>query len=141
MTNDTLSPQPGVILLVEDYAANALVASTFIEGFGYSCDTAANGAEAVKKFAAGSYALILMDINMNGMNGLEATRLIRDEETGTDRPRTPIIGMSAYIKSEDRDACLAAGMDDFVTKPFDTNELKNKIFSLTAGAGRGYATA
>ena len=143
MTNDQLTPS-GVILLVEDYAANALVASTFIEGFGYSCDTAANGAEALEKFTAGSYALILMDINMHGINGIEATRLIRDEEIGSDRPRTPIIGMSAYMQAEDRDACLSAGMDDFVVKPFDTNELKNKIFSLTAGpgrAGRGFGTA
>lgn len=144
MTTTALSAQSGVILLVEDYAANALVAATFIEGFGYSCDTAADGAEALEKFTAGSYALILMDINMHGINGIEATRLIRDEEIGNDRPRTPIIGMSAYLGAEDRAACLAAGMDDFVAKPFDTNELKNKIFSLLAAApaaGRGYGTA
>lgn len=144
MPNDSLSHKPGVILLVEDYAANALVASTFLEQFGFSCDTAANGAEALEKFSAGSYALILMDINMHGINGIEATRLIRDEELHTERPRTPIIGMSAYIKGEDRDACVAAGMDDFVSKPFDTTELKNKIFSLTTrpdGHGRSYGTA
>ena len=129
---------------MEDYAANALVAATFKEQYGYSCDTAASGAEAVEKFAAGSYALILMDINMHGMNGIEATRLIRDDEIATDRPRTPILGMSAYLGENDRAACIAAGMDDFVVKPFDTSELKNKIFSLTAGApaaGGGLGTA
>jgi CheY-like chemotaxis protein len=144
MTNNALSARSGVILLVEDYAANALVAATFLEGFGYSCDTASSGAEALEKFTAGSYALILMDINMHGINGIEATRLIRDEEITGDRPRTPIIGMSAYLGAEDRAACLSAGMDDFVTKPFDTNELKNKIFSLTPrtdGHGRNYGTA
>ena len=71
--------------------------------------------------------LILMDVQMQGMNGLEATRFIREYESGGNVKRTPIIGMTAYALSGDRDRCLTAGMDDYIAKPFNPDDLYEKI--------------
>jgi len=117
------------ILLVEDNTANILVAKTFLEQFGYRCKVASNGMEAVEMFKNESFAGLLMDVQMHGMNGLEATRLIREYE----RPRNmhvPIIGMTAHVMTGDRERCLEAGMDDYIAKPFNPEELKAKLHEL-----------
>lgn len=115
------------ILLVEDHAANILVAETFLKQFGYDCDVANDGREAVAKACNGEYALALMDVQMPGMNGFEATRLIRaDEQRKASRPLR-IIGMTAHALTGDRERCLAAGMDDYLSKPFDPKELEAKV--------------
>lgn len=119
------------VLLVEDYAPNVLVAGTFLEEFGYDWDSAKSGNEAVAMFERTSYDAILMDVQMFGMNGLEATRLIRAFEAGHKRERTPIIGMTAHALAGDRERCLGVGMDDYISKPFNPNELQDKLYSLT----------
>lgn len=120
--------QKAKILLVEDYMPNVLVASTFIEHFGYECDVANNGVEAFEKVKANSYGLVLMDVQMHGMNGLEATKLIREFEAGqAGGSRLPIIGMTAHALAGDRERCIGVGMDDYISKPFDPDELKNKL--------------
>lgn len=112
------------VLLVEDYAPNVLVASTFIEEFGYRCDVASNGLEAVEKVKEGQFAAVLMDVQMHGMNGLEATKLIREHERMQKKTPVPIIGMTAHALAGDRERCLAAGMDNYISKPFNPAELQ-----------------
>ncbi len=117
------------VLLVEDYEPNILVATTFLEDFGYRVDIANNGHEAFKLASARSYIAILMDVQMHGMNGLDATRKIRKHEDETGRPRARIIGMTAHALSGDRERCLAVGMDDYIAKPFHPEVLRRKILN------------
>ncbi len=118
------------ILLVEDYAPNIMVAQTFLDQFGYDSEIAYNGLEAVEKFKAGKFALLLMDIQMHGMNGWDATRLIRHYEQANGLERTPIMGMTAHALSGDRERCLSAGMDDYIAKPFAPADLKSRLSTL-----------
>ena len=124
-------PLEPVVLLVEDYAPNVMVAQAFLEEFGYLSEVAVNGIEAVEKSRNGKFVAILMDVQMHGMNGLEATKLIREFEKIENKQRVPIIGMTAHALSGDKERCLAAGMDDYISKPFNPNDLKEKLNSLT----------
>lgn len=121
------TPSKDTILLVEDYAPNVMVASTYLEHFGYECDVAANGNEAIKKVENGRYAAVLMDVQMPGMNGLEATAQIRRLEKEKGLPRLPIIGMTAHALAGDRERCIAAGMDEYIAKPFNPSKLETLI--------------
>lgn len=118
---------PCRVLLVEDYPANILVATTYLEELGYDYDLAANGAEAIKKAAENAYAAILMDVQMGDIDGFEATRLIRMQEKHVGKPNTLIIGMTAHALAGDRERCIDAGMDDYIAKPFHPNTLKSKL--------------
>lgn len=122
------------ILLVEDYAANILVATTYLENMGYAYDLAANGEEAIEKAGNGAYVAILMDVQLQGIDGFEATRLIRKHEKQTLKPRTAIIGMTAHALSGDRERCLSAGMDDYIPKPFHPDILMSKLSAACAAA-------
>lgn len=117
------------ILLVEDYAANVLVATLYLEQFGYTYDVAENGSQAVEKIAANEYHVVLMDVQMPGMDGLSATKKVREMEQGGKR-RVPIIGMTAHALAGDRERCIEAGMDDYVSKPFNPTMLQSKIESF-----------
>ncbi len=118
------------ILLVEDNPANVMVAAAFLERFGYRCDIAINGHEALEKLKQQAYLLVIMDVQMPGMNGLEATQAIRANEAAQNTARLPIIGMTAHGLAFDRARCLAAGMDDYMAKPFNPTELQQKITAL-----------
>ncbi len=122
------------VLLVEDYAANILVATTFLEQYGYNVDVAENGLEALDRIKGnpGKYALALMDVQMHGMNGLEATRLIRGLEAQNGTPRLPIIGMTAHALAGDRERCLGVGMDDYIAKPFNPDTLQRLLERYSA---------
>jgi CheY-like chemotaxis protein len=117
----------GKILLVEDQPSNVIVLSAFLEQFGYSYEVSSNGIEALEKVKEREYALIIMDVQMPGMNGLEAAQNIRAFENLAGRCRVPIIAMTAHASSSDRARCLAAGMDDYCPKPFDPNELREML--------------
>jgi CheY-like chemotaxis protein len=131
--NDNASSRPrGHILLVEDYQPNVLVASTLLEMSGYTCEIAGDGEEAVEKFAGGSYHAILMDVQMPNMNGFQATQAIRHLESQKSLPRVPVIGMTAHALDGDRERCLAAGMDDYISKPFAPADLQKKLAQLVA---------
>lgn len=112
------------ILLAEDNLINEKVAVATLERLGHSVDTAANGAIAVQKFLEKKYDLIIMDVLMPEMDGLEATRRIRElERLQPSRGHTRIVALTAESHPDDRTRCLQAGMDDFITKPFKHEEL------------------
>jgi PAS domain S-box-containing protein len=108
------------ILLAEDDPINAEIALSLLENTGLQIDLAQDGEQAVKLASAHNYALILMDMQMPRMSGLEATQLIRQQAK---HPQTPIIAMTANAFAEDRERCLAAGMDDFLSKPVNPETL------------------
>ena len=110
------------ILIVEDTAVNQLVASRTLEKLGCTVEIAENGSVAVERAKSQSYDLIFMDCHMPIMDGYEATREIRRAEAGEGR-HTPIIAMTASVMEGDREKCLGAGMDDFVAKPFNRDDL------------------
>jgi PAS domain S-box-containing protein len=113
------------VLLVEDHPVNQMLAGTLLKKWGYEVEVANNGQEAVDMFARQSWDVILMDMLMPVMGGLEATRLIRATEAAGQH--TPIIAMTANAMEVDRQACLDAGMDAHVAKPFHAANLQNTI--------------
>ena len=115
------------VLLVEDNPINQDVAVAMLEGLGCTVETAGDGGEAVRRLGAASYDLVLMDCHMPEMDGLEATRRIRSEEASTGRSPTPIVALTANAMEGDREACLAAGMDDYLSKPFGSEDLEGVL--------------
>lgn len=111
------------VLVVEDNRLNLRLAVRVLETFGLEVATATDGQSAVEMVQSQSFDLVLMDCLMPGMDGFEATRRIRSEEEGTER-HLPIVALTANALPEDREACLAAGMDDFVSKPFTKQALQ-----------------
>ncbi|MGA9118585.1 MAG: response regulator [Bacteroidota bacterium] len=107
------------ILLVEDNPTNQFVASKLLEKFGYHVDTATNGLEAIRALGTTAYDLVLMDCQMPELDGLEATRRIRDGSASILNPAVPIIAMTANAMQGDREQCMEAGMSDYITKPVD----------------------
>ncbi len=116
------------VLIVEDYAPNIMVLTLMLEELGYDTQPAASGAEALRLFqaAAKPYHAILMDVQMHGMDGLETTGCIRELESRLPR-RTPIIGVTAHALAGDRERCLQAGMDDYISKPVLPDILAAKL--------------
>jgi two-component system sensor histidine kinase/response regulator len=110
------------VLLAEDNAVNRLVATRMIEKRGHEVMVAVNGREAVEMAAEEAFDLVFMDVQMPEMDGLEATRSIREREKATGH-HLPIVAMTAHAMKGDRERCLDAGMDDYLTKPIRTPEL------------------
>jgi len=124
------SPCQARVLLVEDHEPNILVVTTYLEMMGLDFDIARNGLEAQKKIAKGSYAVVLMDIQMPVMDGLVSTCQIRARERKERLPRLPIIGMTAFMVGGDRQRCLNVGMDEYISKPIDLKELESKVLAI-----------
>ena len=110
------------VLLAEDNVVNQKVAVRMLEKLGCTVDVAANGREAVEMWEQFPYAMVFMDCQMPDMDGLEATRQIRQLEL-VDGTHTPIVAMTANAMPKDADACLEAGMDDYLAKPVKTAQL------------------
>ncbi|MCP9451922.1 MAG: response regulator, partial [Nitrospira sp.] len=121
----------GHILLVEDNPVNQKVAVKMLEKLGCRVDVAGNGKEAVEAMERIRYTLVFMDCQMPEMDGFEATRIIRERE-GAAR-HTPIIAMTANAMAEDRERCLRAGMDDFLSKPVTAQTLTAVLNRWLAG--------
>ena len=118
---------PMDILLVEDHPVNQLLATKLLQQEGHRVSLAFNGREAIAKWRARPPDLILMDVQMPVMDGLEATRQIRGLERADSLPRTRIVAMTADAFAEDRQACLDAGMDDHLAKPFRPEQLRRVL--------------
>jgi signal transduction histidine kinase/DNA-binding response OmpR family regulator len=114
------------VLLVEDGVVNQQVAKSLLRRHGDEVVLARNGLEAIAEYEARHFDLILMDVQMPGMDGLEATRMIRERERATGR-HTPIVALTASAMEGDRDRCLAAGMDGYLAKPVDPATLFRAI--------------
>jgi two-component system, sensor histidine kinase and response regulator len=111
------------VLVVEDSPVNLEVCITILEGLGCKVETATNGLEAIDRYAQGEFELIFMDCQMPEMDGYEATAEIRKHETFS-KHRTPIIALTGNVIEGARERCLAAGMDDYLAKPFTLDQMK-----------------
>lgn len=119
-------PANARILLVEDNLVNQRVAQGILKKLGLRADVARDGEHALCVLAEKAYDLIFMDVQMPGLDGLETTRRIRLTEQAS-QARTPIIAMTAHALDRDRECCLAAGMDDFLSKPLDPRKLADTL--------------
>nr|WP_303657401.1 response regulator [Asticcacaulis aquaticus] len=119
--------------MVEDLPANVLIAQHFLEEFGFAHDLATNGQQALDRILAGEeFDAILMDVQMPVMDGREATRRIRAFERETGGTANQIIAITAHAMAKDREECFEAGMDDYITKPFDGRVLEQKLVRAIA---------
>jgi two-component system sensor histidine kinase/response regulator len=117
------------VLLAEDSPTNQLIAKFNLEKAGYVVEVVDDGKKAVQALEEGSFDLVLMDVFMPEMDGLEATRVIRQREKGS-RRRIPIVAMTGTDTQEHRAKCLEAGMDGFVSKPVTADEFHEVLASL-----------
>ncbi|MBD2177314.1 response regulator [Pseudanabaena sp. FACHB-1998] len=119
---------PLQILLVEDNPVNLKIATLMLKKFGYSVETASNGVEALQKVATKAYDLIFMDVHMPEMDGLTATRLIRQLQSLPSQPH--IVAMTANVMPEDQTNCFEVGMNDYMSKPIRSEEIKRVLISV-----------
>jgi CheY-like chemotaxis protein len=119
-------PEPGArsltVLLAEDNTVNQRLVARLLEKRGHTVEIACNGREAVEKSWRGAFDVVLMDVQMPELNGYDATRSIREREKRLGI-RVPIIALTAHALNDDRERCLDAGMDAFVSKPIESSEL------------------
>ena len=118
------------VLVVDDNEVNLLIAAEMLSHVGVEVHTAEDGAQALRQLQAEPFDLVFMDMQMPVMDGLEATRRIRAR---TDRPRVPIVAMTANALPADRERCLLAGMDDVITKPIDPDRLEAAVQRWAGG--------
>jgi PAS domain S-box-containing protein len=125
------SQRPLRILLVEDNPINQRVALELLAKQGHTLSAAGNGKEALAALDRDDFDVVFMDVQMPEMNGFEATQAIRAREAGTDR-HLPVVAMTAHAMAADRERCLAAGMDEYISKPIQTKELVRVLDTLFA---------
>ena len=125
-TSDLTPPAAALVLVVDDDPPSSMIAGKMLQSLGYRVQFAANGVAALKAFVPGKFAAILMDLAMPMMDGLETTGKIRELEAPTAR-RVAIIAFTANVMSGDRERCLAAGMDEYLSKPCKMNDLAAKL--------------
>lgn len=130
ITSEVMLPELN-ILLVDDIEPNRKVIHKFLEGFTVSITDAENGQEAIENFNRNRYDLILMDVEMPVMNGLEATKTIRALEKENNQPPTPLIVLSAHAFGEQRKKCYESGCDDLLVKPVRKKDFLLSIAKLT----------
>lgn len=115
------------VLLAEDEPINRLLTETLLSQAGVELTSVENGEEAIRMVQENDYQIILMDVQMPVMDGLEATRTIRQSEKRSGRKRTTIIALTAFAMQGDREKCLQAGMDDYLSKPVEKTQLLNML--------------
>ena len=125
------------LLLAEDNPVNQKLAARILENYGHEVTTVVNGQEALKALENGHYHLILMDVHMPLMDGFAATAAIRARASDPPGVRLPIIAMTAHALKEDRENCLEAGMDDYISKPIRGRDLLQLVdkWALSRPAG------
>ena len=120
----------GKILVAEDNAANQLLIRLILDKFGLACEVVGDGQAALEKLASSDYEAVIMDCQMPRLDGYEATRRIRAGSDGVRQPRIPIIALTAHAMASDREKCLEAGMDEYVSKPIDQETLQGVLRRL-----------
>lgn len=120
-------PRQIKILVAEDNPVNQKVVGMILKRYGFSATIADNGSQLIQRLKQATYDLILMDIQMPGMDGIQATKIIRDSESEIRCKPIPIIAMTAHATHEDELRCLDAGMDGFLAKPVTGKELLSMI--------------
>ncbi len=126
------TPLSGHVLLVEDYEANRMFVGIILDNAGITYETANNGIEAIEKFKNGTYDLVLMDENMPKLGGIGATKAIMQIEKERDQKHTAIISLTANALKGDRERFLQAGMDDYISKPVEPDNLLRVMRSFLA---------
>lgn len=129
------------VLLVEDNKINQLVARKVLEKADLAVDVAASADEAISILRRNRYQLVLMDVQMPGTDGAEATRLIRSGEAGVLDPTVPVLAMTAYTSDEDQEQFAASGMNGYLAKPLDVDELIERVRAFTEPESDGGAAA
>ena len=133
-TRDDAPELAANVLVAEDNPVNQQVIQQLLRGMGVGCRIVNNGHEAIETFFEMQPRLVLMDISMPHCDGVQATRSIRAAEDTRQSPRVPIVAVTAFVQPEDRRRCLDAGMDDYITKPLDSAELRRVVETwLVAG--------
>ena len=122
------------VLIVEDDRVSSALAGKVVSLLGYDVELASDGGEAIDAFVPGKYAAILMDMQMPTVDGIEATTRIRAIEKESGMDHVPIIALTANVMPGDRERCIAAGMDEFLTKPLDRDTLGRKLAELVSKA-------
>ncbi|MFT6896651.1 MAG: two-component system sensor histidine kinase/response regulator [Paraglaciecola sp.] len=115
------------VLVVEDNIINQIVAQSMLEKFGIYADLAANGKEALSALESLPYDLVFMDCQMPVMDGFDASRNIRDPQSKVRNRAVPIIAMTANTMEGDREKCITAGMNDFISKPVEAHKLQQAL--------------
>jgi CheY-like chemotaxis protein len=123
------------ILIAEDHPVNQMLLTRLLEKRGHSVMVAVNGKRALELATKGSFDLLLMDVQMPEMDGMEATRLLRERESETGT-RLTVIGVTAHAMAGDRERCLQAGMDGYLSKPVRPSELDELLAPLLAARKR-----
>ena len=118
------------ILVVDDHEVNHAVVGAVLKKWGHGVSTAFDGQEALDKLATETYDVVLMDLQMPVLDGLDATRRLRQREAESGAARVPVVAMTARAMDEDREGCLAAGMDGYLSKPLDQRALFETLAQL-----------
>ncbi|MDR2438127.1 MAG: response regulator [Planctomycetaceae bacterium] len=126
-TISTTKTLPLRILLVEDVKINIIVATTMLNALGHQVDVSENGIQALESMREKEYDLVFMDCQMPEMDGYQCTRQLRQAPDNMKNRNVPIIAMTAHAMIGDREKCIAAGMDDYITKPIDSEQLCNIV--------------
>lgn len=128
-----LDKEKFVVLLAEDHPVNRELCEKMLSKVGISTVTAINGREAIEKLNEHKFDLIIMDVQMPHVSGIEATQIIRESESRTGNKSTPIIAITAHAMTGDRERCLMAGMDDYISKPISTAPLFSTVIKALSG--------
>jgi CheY-like chemotaxis protein len=128
---DESVPAPLRVLLADDHPAGLALTARLLQGWGHRVHVARDGRETVEIARREPLDLVLLDFSMPGMGGAEAARLIRESEGGG--RRVPIYGLTAHLAEDERDRCLAAGMDGIFGKPIDLDRLRETLRRLAEG--------
>ncbi len=129
----TIDGRPLKILLVEDHQLNAKVTGERLESFGHAAHVVNNGKGALKTLAEERFDLVLLDVEMPDMDGIETVRRIRNGEAGEEASRTKVVALTAHVADDVEKNCMAAGMDGFITKPVDYEKIMRLINSISFG--------
>ena len=125
--NHEQTQMSGYVLVVEDNKVNQMLMGIILEELGITYDIADDGVKAISMFQTKKYDVILMDENMPNMNGIEATKQLRNQEIKNNLKQTPIIAVTANAITEDRQRFLDAGMDDYISKPYTESDIREKL--------------